>query len=151
MWPARLARVGGGGGGGGGGGASLPCLTVAEISCPYPQSLSSFLSNTGDGTPVSQEQIILTPDAAVYSWLTSSLGRGEGVEVQQYNVTLSPLGGTHSQVVVTMEVEPDTFGTGFTWLTPGLTHSVSVVAVFRVPELVSEPLNFNFITPLQGQ
>ena len=87
----------------------------------------------------------------MYSWLTSSRGRGQGVEVQQYNVTLSPLGGTPSKVVVTMPVQPDTFASGFTELESGVMHSVSVVAVFRVPDLVSDPLNFNFMTLQQGQ
>jgi hypothetical protein len=88
-----------------------------------------------------------------YSWRTSTLSQGSGVELERYNVTLIPVGGPESDIVsvVVTEAESDgTFGTGQTGLEQVM-HTVSVVAVFSNPALVSEPLNFTFTPPTEAE
>ena len=72
--------------------------------------------------------------------------------MEQFNVTLQPDGGT----LVTTVVTPSSSTRGFTFssahagLTAGLSHTVSIVAVYSSPDFLSNATTFTFNTPSQG-
>ena len=105
-----------------------------------------------DAQPVDAAIPILTPDAAVVSWDLPILARQEDISVLWFNVTLQPDGGSPITTVVTPPSPPQafTFSSAHASLITGLSHTVSIVAVYTSPDFLSDATTFIFNTPSAG-
>ncbi len=127
----------------------LPLLPSLPPSLPPP---SPYIVNA---RPTDVLDILVTADSVVLSWATSiKFARGAGIMVVMFNVTISPAGAQTPflRTVAGGSSDVVTYGLTQTGLSPaGLSHDVSIIAVYSTPSITSDEAQFSFTLQSEEQ
>ncbi len=104
--------------------------------------------------PTDVLDVLVTADSVVLSWDTSIFARGAGIMVAMFNVTISPAGAQTPILRTVAGVGSDvvTYGLTQTGLSPaGLSHDVSIIAIYSNPSITSDEAQFRFTLQTEEQ